>query len=133
MNHEYKRILSFFFSKQFLYQVKFTTYYKFSQVFRKILIDFDIDLCDLYKGDIRANVTSLPMSGTNIKGCPMEGFLYAENFNARFSYFPSILQSGSWRMDFAFYSQLSGKSEHLVTARIFVDLKYIGDIKQKVH
>ena len=122
-----------FLYKLHCFQLKFTTYYKFSQVYRKVLFDFDLDVCDTFRYDQKNNYTSLPMTHTNLLGCPIGGYVFGDNLDCQFAYYPSIMQSGSWRFDFALYTRLKGKKTNMGTISIFVDLNYIGDIKQKVH
>ena len=110
-----------------------TTYFKFSQVYRKVLMDFDVDVCDIFRYDKQFNYTTLPMERTNLLSCPINGYIFGDNLDIRFAYYPSIMQSGNWRVDFAIYTRLKAKKTNLCTASIFVHLNYIGDIKQRVN
>ena len=65
----------------------------------------------------------------NIHRCPLEGHIYAEDIFMLFQNYPSVFPSGSWRMDFNILTKNKNKDVHLVLASIYVELKYIGDMK----
>ena len=93
------------------------------------MIDLDFDVCAMFKGDQNTNLTSVETNDTNVFTCPLKGNIYAKNMDFRISKVPAVFPSGSWRMDFNFFVKENGKTVHGLLGQLFVDLKYIGDIK----
>ena len=89
------------------------------------MLDYDLNCCYFLK----QNMSNSFKSSNNIIKCPLEDFLYADALHIPFENYPSVFQSGSWRIDIIMYSRIKKIYVQLALASIYVNLTYIGDVE----
>lgn len=96
--------------------------------YRKLLVDTEVEVCALYKGLVRHNLlptTQINAVAENISlGCPVSGNRYAIGVQLMPEFYPDVLPAGDWRFDHVLTTIIDGKTEPLLIAQIFAEIRY---------
>lgn len=92
------------------------------------MVDTEVEVCALYKGLVQHKLlqtTQIIAKDENISlGCPVSGNRYAIGVQLQHEFYPDILPAGEWRFDHILTTIIDGKTEPLLTAQIFAEIRY---------
>ena len=109
-------------------QVKIDSFYKFSQVYRNVLVRMEKNVCDGLKRPIPTDEIFTVTDGNIFKGCPFKNRIYVTDlkFN-NISDIEEHIFAGNWRIEFKFFTKINKQIKKMLILEVFASVNYVSD------